>query len=264
MTTAISYEWVRLRTLRSTWWIAAGFTAASAIAAWAYAGVILGVQATGVAVAAGEALVLILSKSSFVPLAAGLLGVFAVGGEYRHGTMRTTLVVTPRRTAALAAKAMVVGGFAVAVMLMNLVVAWLVGSLVLADAVSLSAPVADLVQVLLAQVLLVIGWALFGIALATTTRSQLFALAGLFAIPFAVEPMIRTAGLLSGQAWLERVSGFLPFTAGAAMADISDGAGALLAPAAGRVDPLVGGAVFFGVIGLAAVAAVLRFRHQDA
>jgi ABC-2 type transport system permease protein len=264
MITAMHYEWVRLRSLRSTWWLAAVSVAVTALATWGYAGILLGVHASGAPVGAGEALVLLLSKASAAPVVAGVVGVLAVGGEYRHGTMRTTLLVTPRRGRALAAKAAVVGGFAAVLAVTGMAVAWLVGLVVVADTVSLAASVPALLQVHSAQVLLTAGWGLAGVALACHLRSQLLAMITLLAVPFVIEPMLRTVGLLSGQEWLARVSGYLPFSAGNAMADVTGGAaGSLLAPAAARVDPALGGAVFVAAVGILIVLAASQFRRQD-
>lgn len=264
MITALRYEWTRLRSLRLTWWLAGASAVVTALAAWGYSGVILGMRSDGLAVDNREAVVLVVSKPSMAPVVAGILGVFAVGNEYRHGTMRLTLLVTPRRATALGAKAALVAGFGAVLALANLAVAWVVGALVLAGAVSLSLSVAALIQFHLAQVLLVAGWALIGVALAAVLRSQAFALAVLLAIPFAIEPAVRTVGMLSGQTWLERTSGFLPFTAGSAMADISDGvSNTLLSSASYRLGPLVSGVVFFGVIGVLGIAAFQHFRSQD-
>ena len=131
----MSYEWVRPRTVRLTWWLAAVSVAATALAACAYSAVILGMVKSGAAVDGLEAVVVVGSKASVAPVVAAVLGVFAVGNDYRYGTMCTTLLVTPRRGVALAAKAATVAAFGAALA----VVAWSVGHLVLGDRLSLAA-----------------------------------------------------------------------------------------------------------------------------
>lgn len=264
MTTALAYEWVRLRSLRITWWLTGGSVLVTALAAWGYSGVVLGVRSDGDPVDGAEAVVLVVARPSMAPLVAGILGIFAVANEYRYGTMRTTVLVTPQRTVALAAKAAVIGGFGAGLALANLAVAWLIGVLTLAGSVSLSLSAVDALQLHLAQILLVVGWSLIGVAVATLVRSQAFALAVLLAVPFAVEPAIRSVGAVSGQTWLAKAAGLLPFSAGNAMTDISHGASStLLAPAASRVSPMAGGTVFLCAVGILSLVALAQFRRQD-
>ena len=90
-------EWIKLRSLRSTWWTLA-ITAAGAVAM----AVVIGVNT--------------MSKSAdltnnvlagVVPglLLIGVLGVLAMTGEYTSGMIRATLTAAPRRPLLFAAKA---------------------------------------------------------------------------------------------------------------------------------------------------------------
>jgi ABC-2 type transport system permease protein len=100
-------EWVKLRSLRSTWW-ALGATVAGAL---------------GVAIAVGvntEDAAADLTNNALAGIALGLLltgvlGVLAVTGEYSSGTIRATLAAVPDRPLVLAAKAAVFGAVALAV-----------------------------------------------------------------------------------------------------------------------------------------------------
>jgi len=56
-----------------------------------------------------ETLTLLLTRSPFPALAAGLLGVLAVGNDHRFGTIVATALVSPRRSTVLAARAVVLG-----------------------------------------------------------------------------------------------------------------------------------------------------------
>jgi ABC-2 type transport system permease protein len=103
---AARMEWVKLRSLRSTWW-ALGVTVAGAI---------------GVAVAVGvntEDTAADLTNNALAGIALGLLltgvlGVLAMTGEYSSGTIRATLAAIPNRPLVLAAKAAVFGAVALA------------------------------------------------------------------------------------------------------------------------------------------------------
>jgi len=265
MLAALAYEWQRIRSIRSTWWLAGGSVVATAIMAFGYSGVVRSMLSSGVEVDGLEATVLVVSKASMATIVAGILGVCAVGNDYRYGTMRTTLLVIPRRTVALAAKSLVVTACGAALTVVNLAVAWVVGSLVLVELPPDVGGVPGFLQLHLGQVVLVSAWALVGIAVTVLTRSQLWGMAVLLLVPFVVEPMFRTVGMLSGQGWLETVAGYLPFSAGEAITDISSGAvRVLLAPESSRVGPLAGGAILLGTVGVLWAAALVRFRRQDA
>jgi len=114
MRQAVAMEWVKARTLRSTWWLAA-LTLAGTI---------------------GLAIVVLryypshwshlsrADRASFDPVNDGFtglalaqllmasFGVLAVTSEYSAGTIRSTLAAVPRRPRMLAAKAAVTGGIA--------------------------------------------------------------------------------------------------------------------------------------------------------
>jgi len=100
-------EWIKLRSLRSTWWTLV-ITAVGAIGI----GVAVGFNTKN---AAGD-----LTNNALagvVPglLLAGVLGVLAMTGEYTSGMIRATLAAAPRRPLLLAAKAAVFGVVALAV-----------------------------------------------------------------------------------------------------------------------------------------------------
>jgi ABC-2 type transport system permease protein len=103
---AARMEWIKLRSLRSTWWVLALTVAGAA----------------GIAVAVGvntEDAAADLTNNALAGIALGLLlvgvlGVLAMTGEYSSGTIRSTLVAVPNRPLALAAKAAVFGALALA------------------------------------------------------------------------------------------------------------------------------------------------------
>src|SRR5689334_16743002 len=99
-------EWIKLRSLRSTWWTLA-ITAAGAVAI----AVAVGFNTKN---AAGD--LTNNALAGIVPglLFAGVLGVLVVTGEYTSGMIRATLAAIPRRPWVLAAKAAVFGAVALA------------------------------------------------------------------------------------------------------------------------------------------------------
>lgn len=98
---AARMEWIKLRSLRSSWWTLA-ITVAGAVAI----GVVVGVNTRN---AAGD--LTNNALAGMVPglLLAGVLGVLTMTGEYTSGMIRSTLAAVPRRPMLLAAKAAVLG-----------------------------------------------------------------------------------------------------------------------------------------------------------
>lgn len=101
-------EWIKLRTVRSTWWsysvvvvIALGMAAVMALSL---------VEQVAAMPATEQAQFLVLASTFgvfFGQLVVAVLGVLVVSGEYSTGMIRSTLTAVPRRLAALWAKAAV-------------------------------------------------------------------------------------------------------------------------------------------------------------
>ncbi|CAI7979653.1 ABC transporter permease [Frankia sp. Hr75.2] len=113
-------------------------------------------------------------------LFAGIGGAMTIATEFRHGTIRSTFLVTPRRgqvlTAKLGASALTGATFGFAVELVAIVV----GSSVLAGRgidITLAHP--DVVRLLLGGALVGALWAAFGLGLGAILRNQVTALVGL-------------------------------------------------------------------------------------
>jgi hypothetical protein len=103
---AARMEWVKLRSLRSTWW-----TLAVTIAAAAGIAVAVGVNTED---AAGDLTNNLLAGISVGLLLTGTLGVLTATSEHTSGTIRSTLAAIPNRPLVLAAKAAVFGAVALA------------------------------------------------------------------------------------------------------------------------------------------------------
>lgn len=98
---AARMEWIKLRSLRSTWWTLA-VTAAGTVG--------IGV-AVGLNTRDGSGDLINNALAGVVPglLLVGALGVLTMTSEYTSGTIRATLAAVPRRPLILAAKAAVFG-----------------------------------------------------------------------------------------------------------------------------------------------------------
>lgn len=102
-------EWIKLRSLRSTWW-----TMAIAVAAAAGIGIQAGASTSNGA-GAGDLTGSALSGAFVGVLVVSVLGVLVVTSEYSSGMIRSTLAAAPRRPVVLAAKAAVFGAVALVV-----------------------------------------------------------------------------------------------------------------------------------------------------
>ncbi len=104
---AARMEWIKLRSLRSTWW-------ALALAIAGAVGIALAVGAN-TNNAAGDLTNNALAGSSLGLLLSGVVGVLVMTGEWSSGMIRATLAAIPNRPLVLAAKAAVFGAVALAV-----------------------------------------------------------------------------------------------------------------------------------------------------
>lgn len=170
-------------------------------------------------------------------LFAALLGALSITGEFRHGTIRPTFLVTPQRGRVVAAKvwaSMVIGS---AIGLTAAAVAIGVGSAALATrgaAIRLGG--GDFARLLVGCAAAAALWAAIGVGLGAVVRSQVPTVVGICAwLLFVENLLLGDLGLIGG------VGRFLPGALGKA----ASGQGPLLAP---------GLAVF--LLALYAVAAV--------
>ena len=103
---AARMEWIKLRSLRSTWWVLA-LTVVGAVGI----AVAVGVNTQD---AAADLTNNALAGISLGLLLVGVLGVLAMTGEHSSGMIRATLAAVPDRPLVLAAKAAVFGAVALA------------------------------------------------------------------------------------------------------------------------------------------------------
>jgi len=129
---ALHAEWTKLRTLASTWWLLAAAVALTVVVGAAVAATVQ-CRPLGCAPAqtGADPAKISLAGVDLGQVAVALLAVLTVGGEYGTGMIRVTLAATPRRLVMLAAKAVVVTGWAVAVGAVAVLGSVLAGRLIL-------------------------------------------------------------------------------------------------------------------------------------
>jgi hypothetical protein len=104
-------EWIKLRTVRSSWWLSvAGVLAMVATGV----GVGLGYRGHHPVATAAQIVDNSVGGAVLAQLFLGAFGVLAMTSEYSSGTIRSTFAAVPRRSRVLTAKALVYGGWALA------------------------------------------------------------------------------------------------------------------------------------------------------
>ncbi|WP_433303193.1 ABC transporter permease subunit [Actinoplanes sp. CA-030573] len=176
-------EWIKLRSVRSTWWLAIATVVSMAAAG---AGVGLGYRSHTPVATAAQILDNSLSGAILAQLLLGALGVLMVTGEYGTGTIRSTFAAVPRRRTVLAAKVAVCGGAALTAGLVASFAGYLAGQLAIRGtaipAASLGDPVVRRAVVLTGVYLA--ATALIGVGIGTVVRHSGAAIGILFALMF--------------------------------------------------------------------------------
>ncbi|MEW9551118.1 ABC transporter permease [Nonomuraea sp. NPDC050783] len=202
---AVAAEWIKLRSLRSTWWaLGAGVSLALALTVLGASTVIArwdpdrtaDQAAMGIVVAVYVGVVL-----AQLPL--GMLGTMAVSGEHASGMIDTTFVAVPSRARVLLAKAAVLSGVAAGASLLIAVPGYLFGRLVAARFHPSALPAAAW-TVIAGGTLMIVVTTLVGLALGAVLRNGAAAVAALAAIVLVLPFVARTLP------WGEPVNRFLP------------------------------------------------------
>jgi ABC-2 type transport system permease protein len=236
----IRAEWIKLRTVRSSWFLLAVTVQVNA-AHWS-------------AMSAS-------SRADFNPvnqtligvnlaeLTVGVLGVLAVTSEYASGMIRATFAAVPRRVPVLAAKTSVFAAVTFVVCLAAVLVAVAGGQHLLgAHGIALGRP--EVVRAVLGATLYLTVVAVIGVGLGFLVRSTAGAVAILFSVLFVLPIMVNA---LPGSA-AGTVERYLPSMAGRAVFIMNSGH-AMLSAWTG-----FGIVLLYAAIVLAAAALTLRRR----
>jgi ABC-2 type transport system permease protein len=272
MIDALRYEIVRLRTLRSTYWligIALAFQLVmSMLIAWRMSVSVnppVGDDAFDLLATIGASTGI---APLFIAYVIGLVGVFSIGHEYRHGMIRATLTALPDRRLVFLAKILTTAAVSAAAAVMCILIA------LLSDVVfGLDLPTGrGLFDMTVGTVIFTVLFCLSGLAFAALTRNQTAAVALVMLVPTVVEQIVRAIVLAikagsddpRGSGGLVRILKYLPYDAGGQMytrASIND-----LLQFLGVVPygPLGGGLVMAVFVGGLLAAAYSLFLRRDA
>ncbi|WP_448612824.1 hypothetical protein [Modestobacter sp. URMC 112] len=251
----IRAEWIKLRTLRSTWTMLAAVLATivgiGAIAAGSATGAVEG-PADGGGPGGGDALSTVLAGSGLAVVLVGVLGVLIGAREYSSGVIRSYLAAVPARLPVLWAKVVALLLAVVPVVLAGVFAAFAVGTAVLeaggVPSVSWSDPGTP--RVVLGTAGYLAGIALIGLVLGVLLRSTAGAISALLA---GVLVLPTLAGALLPDAW-DGVLKYLPSNAASAFTSA--------VPPESMLSAGTGAAVFVAwiVVGLAGAAVALARR----
>jgi ABC-2 type transport system permease protein len=249
----IRSEWIKLRTVRSSWLVLAA--------------TVLGIAAVGLLVsyvsnahwssmsasdrAAFNPINQDLIGVSLAQLTVGVLGVLAAAGEYTTGMIRGTFAAVPRRVPVLVAKAGVLAAVTFMVCLAAVLVTFLGGQALLGShGIGIGHP--EAVRAVIGSSLYLTVVAVLGIGLGFLIRSTAGGIAILLGVLLVLPIM---AAALPGT-WSQAFGRYLPSTAGRALF-IMNGGHAML-------SPWNGFGIFLLYAAAVLVAAALVLRRRDA
>ncbi|GAA3614462.1 ABC transporter permease subunit [Kineosporia mesophila] len=225
---ALSSEWIKFRTLRSSWAV----LLAAVVALVAIAGLIgyvTGSKWDGQLDPEDRVASAPLQGLFLAQLLIGVLGVLFVSGEYTTGMIRSTLAAVPRRLPVLWAKGVVYGLVTLSTLIPTTFLAYGVAQLFLSHfghSTSLSAPTAFRAVLATGIYLALVG--LLGSALGWIVRSTPGGISLLVGLLLIVPVLLE---VVPGQ-WAKDISHYLPSAAGASFYSSLQADGAL-SPGAG-------------------------------
>ena len=135
---------------------------------------------------------LLLSAGTSGALFASLIGVMAITSEFRHGTIRSTFLVTPDRSRVIAAKVVASLLMGIVFGLVAIGLSFGVGYAILAGrGIDFALDAGHVVLLVLGTVLMTALWAAMGVGIGAVVRNQVFAVIGVIVWAFFVDNLIR-------------------------------------------------------------------------
>lgn len=207
-------EWIKLRTLRSTWWCAGVLVVLSGLIGLLVSLALAGDQRLPPTQQDALAVQVLTLSVNFTQLVAAVLGVLVISGEYGTGMIRSTFTAVPRRLPAVLAKLLVL---AVAVGLIGLAstaLTVLVSAPVLgAQGVGLAPDAALWLPVLGGSLYLVLV-AVLAFSIGALLRNSAGGISTVLGLLLVAPVVVSLAAAISRQEWLQNVDAVLPSSAG--------------------------------------------------
>ena len=188
MRTVLRAEWVKIRTTRTTAGLLLLLLGLVALASLLHG---FGLSKPDLAQPGTQLKVLADAGEALGAVFAALAGALSITGEYRHGTIRPTLLAVPRRSDVLAAKA--ISSVAVGAVF-GLVASGTAAALEAAALAARSIPLrlagTNYLHLILGSTAATAFWALVGLGIGAVTRNQVATVVGLFVWVLMVENML--------------------------------------------------------------------------
>jgi ABC-2 type transport system permease protein len=170
---------------------------------------------------------LLLSAGTSGALFASLIGVMAITSEFRHGTIRSTFLVTPDRSRVIAAKVVASLLMGIVFGLVAIGISFGVGYAILTGrGIDFALDTGHIVLLVLGTIFMTALWAAMGVGIGAVVRNQVFAVIGVIVWAFFVDNLIRA--LLPDAGRFTPVGASDSVTAGFADYLLSPALGALL------------------------------------
>lgn len=244
-------EWLKMLSLRSTWWALGATTALLMLAAFAVGKSLDGLAAdpsTAPMLTEMDGVTVISGGYQIGMITIAVLGALAITGEYSTGLVRSTFTAVPTRLPALVAKGVVLSALTLVATTLGFALSWVVTK-PLIDEHALVTDLADpgAWRQLGGAALFMVVAGLFSLGLGTILRSTAGTVASALTVLLVLPGVLGFVRL----DWVETLVSYLPAPAASAyISGGSTGLGASLTPGAGlavvlayAVVPMVVGAV---------------------
>lgn len=191
---ALRGEWIKLSTLRSTWWsigVVAVLTVGIAV-----------LIAQAVDMPGFEPIQAVVMPIQFTMLLAGIIGAISVTGEYSTGMIRSTFAAVPARGMVLAAKSVVLALFLFVSSLVIFLAAALAVAAVVAgrdQSIDWADPAASFLPIVVASLSMSV-FTLLGVAFGFILRSGAGAIAATVGLLFVL-PIVANFFSFAGESW---------------------------------------------------------------
>ncbi|WP_066584922.1 ABC transporter permease [Cellulomonas timonensis] len=255
-------EWIKFRSLRSTWW-----TLALAVVGMVGISLIFAIGVRASAITAEEensmlGVLVIVFGYSAAQLALAVLGALTITGEYSTGMIRSTFTAAPRRLPALWAKLLVLTVVTVVVSVVGLVLSYLLTlPLLSGTGVSLDLGDSETVRALAGVPLYLTAVTLLAFTIGAIMRHSAGAITTTLGVMLVVPMVFNILGVFF--TWAPRVGAYMPTTAGEQIMSFGGLAGSGMVSDV-SLSPWMGISLLGAyVVALLALAAVLM-RRRDA
>lgn len=251
-------EWIKLWSLRSTYWnVGVTLVAMVAIALLMASAVAATEQTPGVVGPTGEMVISL--GYSFGQIVVAVLGAMMITGEYSTGQIRSSLIAVPTRLPVLAAKSILITVVGFVLGVLGTVLSYVVTAPIIGEvAADLSDP--ETQRVLWGTGLYLAAVGLLGLGVGALVRHTAGAITLVLGVLLFLPTIVQL--LMVWQDWFTNVYPYLPSTAGERIAVPSEGMGVPGTPE--LLDPWTGFAVLMAYVAVALVAAGARLRRADA